>query len=256
MLIKPCIALALAASALAAAPGDSAQQQQAVPRGAAVPSQSTGAPHAKSADAPHARGGPSSPRAAVAPPPAPAPTPERSPSKRSHRRRRTRRGSSSAFDPNDVDIGVKVTWCNDNTNFCQNVCLNKTWGAPINDQCDADSLSWHCTCGNGKNPDPDTYTFPVMLYECQYEIYQCQTNCATGDIRCTQECQGDRNCTAPNDPNNGKTAAPESDATDGLDGATATDPINFFSAASLLSAGGYTALAALVAASVHFAGLP
>ncbi|KAJ2720022.1 hypothetical protein GGI07_004860 [Coemansia sp. Benny D115] len=166
---------------------------------------------------------------------------------------------SSGFNPDDVDIDVKITWCNDNTNFCDNVCLNKTWGAPINDGCEASNLQWHCTCGNGKNPDPDVYTFPVMHYQCQYEVYQCQNNCATGDIRCTQECQGDRNCTAPKDPNFGKTALPETDdAEDGLDsqGAGNGDPVNFFSAASVIGSGGYLAVAALVATSLHMLGLP
>ncbi|ORX63647.1 hypothetical protein DL89DRAFT_206016, partial [Linderina pennispora] len=106
------------------------------------------------------------------------------------------RQASSAFDPSTVDMGIKSTWCNDNTNFCNNVCLNMTWGAPINDGCEASNLQWHCTCGNGKNPDPDIYTFPVMHYTCQHEVQQCQDHCSTGDIRCTQECQGDRNCTA------------------------------------------------------------
>ncbi|KAJ2449958.1 hypothetical protein EV183_004585 [Coemansia sp. RSA 2336] len=173
-----------------------------------------------------------------------------------HKRRAQR--ASSGFNANDVDIDVKNTWCNDNTNFCQNVCLNMTWGSPINDGCDATNLQWHCTCGNGKNPDADTFTFPVMHYQCQYEVYQCQSNCATGDIRCTQECQGDRNCTAPNDPNFGKTPVPESDgATDGLDtaDAAATDPVNFFSAAAVLNTGGYVALTALVALSLQFAGI-
>ncbi|KAJ2673527.1 hypothetical protein IWW42_002250 [Coemansia sp. RSA 1085] len=173
-----------------------------------------------------------------------------------HKRRAQR--ASSGFNANDVDIDVKNTWCNDNTNFCQNVCLNMTWGSPINDGCDAMNLQWHCTCGNGKNPDPDTFTFPVMHYQCQYEVYQCQNNCATGDIRCTQECQGDRNCTAPKDPNFGKTPTLETDgATDGLDtaDAAATDPVNFFSAAAVLSTGGYVALTALVALSLQFTGI-
>ncbi|KAJ1856080.1 hypothetical protein IW147_004429 [Coemansia sp. RSA 720] len=174
------------------------------------------------------------------------------------RRKRRAQRASSGFNTDDVDIDVKNTWCNDNTNFCQNVCLNLTWGSPINDGCEPSSLQWHCTCGNGKNPDPDTFTFPVMHYQCQYEVHQCQVNCATGDIRCTQECQGDRNCTAPNDPNNGKTTVPETDdATDGLDSSdgAATDPVNFFSAASVLSTGGYVALTALVATSLHFMGV-
>ncbi|KAI8322245.1 hypothetical protein GQ54DRAFT_260347 [Martensiomyces pterosporus] len=169
------------------------------------------------------------------------------------------RTSSSAFNPDDVDIDVKITWCNDNTNFCQNICLNMTWGAPINDGCEASNLQWHCTCGNGKNPDPDVYTFPVMHYQCQYEVHQCQTNCATGDIRCTQECQGDRNCTAPKDPNAGKTAGAETDdGEDGLDtAATGTDPVNFFNAASsVMQTGGYVAITAVLAASLHIFGLP
>lgn len=174
------------------------------------------------------------------------------------KRRSTRAMANSGFDPSNVNINVRITWCDDNTNFCQNVCLNKTWGAPINDHCDPSSLNWHCTCGNGKNPSPDIYTFPVMHYVCQHEVYQCQNSCATGDLRCTQECQSDKNCTAPNDPNAGKTAAPESDAeetgldTDGMNG----DPVNFFSAASMFSVGGYMALTAIVAASIQMLGLP
>ncbi|KAJ2665623.1 hypothetical protein IWW48_000074 [Coemansia sp. RSA 1200] len=177
---------------------------------------------------------------------------------RAKKHRAVRASSSLAFDPNSVSMDEKITVCNDNSNFCNNVCLNVTWGSPLNSDCDASDLNWHCTCGNGKNPDPDVYTFPVMHFECQQEVQQCQANCATGDIRCTQECQSDRNCTAPNDPNAGKTASPESDAaaTDGLDSVEPTDPVNFFSAASYVSAGGYVVLAALVATSMHALGLP
>ncbi|KAJ1942565.1 hypothetical protein FBU59_003159 [Linderina macrospora] len=175
-------------------------------------------------------------------------------------KRRAFRSVSSAFDPNTVDIDIKSTWCNDNTNFCNNVCLNMTWGSPINDGCEATNLQWHCTCGNGKNPDPDVYTFPVMHYMCQYEVHQCQDNCSTGDIRCTQECQGDRNCTAPKDPNAGKTMAPETDGEEGLDSMTgngmATGGPNFFGAATLTSAGGYVFITAIVASSLHLMGLP
>ncbi|KAJ1835763.1 hypothetical protein LPJ63_000827 [Coemansia sp. RSA 2711] len=244
MLLKSCIALGLAASAMAGSGADGDSHLAA--RGG----------EAEAHKAVVAHKGESKKRA----------VPEKSDgirvlqgsSEGKRRKRRAQRASSSGFDSNDVDIDVKITWCNDNTNFCNNVCLNMTWGSPINDGCEASDLSWHCTCGNGKNPDPDTYTFPVMHYQCQYEVHQCQNNCATGDIRCTQECQGDRNCTAPNDPNLGKTAVSESDdATAGLDtDSAATDPVNFFSAASVLNAGGYVALTALVATSLHFLGLP
>ncbi|KAJ2845322.1 hypothetical protein GGI22_006596 [Coemansia erecta] len=174
------------------------------------------------------------------------------------KKHRAVRGSSSlAFDASSANMDEKITVCNDNSNFCNNVCLNKTWGSPLNSDCEASDLNWHCTCGNGKNPDPDVYTFPVMHFTCQMEVGQCQNNCAIGDIRCTQECQSDRNCTAPNDPNAGKTAAPESDAaTDGLDSAEPSGPVNFFSAASFLSTSGYVVLAALVATSMHMFGLP
>ncbi|KAJ2823270.1 hypothetical protein IWW50_003852 [Coemansia erecta] len=278
MLLKSYFALGLAASAMAASSGSAeadshspARSGEAGSHPAAHGGEASGHPAAHG----EADGHPAAHGEADADKPAPhtgvqkgkakrRPEPEsgdtikllQSPGPAKHRKRRARR-ASSGFNTDDVDIDVKNTWCNDNTNFCNNVCLNMTWGAPINDGCDASNLQWHCTCGNGKNPDPDTYTFPVMHYQCQYEVHQCQNNCATGDIRCTQECQGDRNCTAPNDPNNGKTTLPETDdATDGLDSDdAATDPVNFFSAASVLNAGGYVALTALVATSLHFLGL-
>ncbi|KAJ1727837.1 hypothetical protein LPJ61_004365, partial [Coemansia biformis] len=147
MQLKSCVTLGLAASAMAAGTSTT-PEPKAHPRSAALPNRdvSPPSPHPRVAPAPQVQ----------------VPVPVRS----SRRKRRTRRTTSSAFNPNDVDIGLKVTWCNDNTNFCKNVCLNKTWGMPINDECDADNLSWHCTCGNGRNPDPDVYTFPVMLYMC------------------------------------------------------------------------------------------
>ncbi|KAJ2710160.1 hypothetical protein H4R19_003888, partial [Coemansia spiralis] len=136
MLLKSCAVLGLAATALAAsgvaAPEAKAESGPLASRSNPAPSR----PLPRAAPAPVPQ-----PRAAPPPPPLP-------PIQGSRKKRRTRRTTSSAFNPNDIDIGVKVTWCNDNTNFCQNVCLNKTWGSPINDGCDADTLNWHCTCGN------------------------------------------------------------------------------------------------------------
>ncbi|KAJ1894734.1 hypothetical protein LPJ66_005012 [Kickxella alabastrina] len=267
MLVKTCILASIAATASVAAAASSGSPATSVTPTAAHADKSANAAHPNSNTSPSTqkKRDPSAEAHASAAdsdntPRVPRDAPSR-PTK--GRKRRTLR--SSGLNSNDIDIEVKMTWCNDNTNFCNNVCLNKTWGAPINDGCDASNLKWHCTCGNGKNPDPDVYTFPVMHYRCQYEVYQCQNNCATGDIRCTQECQGDRNCTAPNDPNAGKSALPEADDREddrpmgGLDKQDVgiSDPINFFSAASsVISAGGYMALTALVASSLHMFGLP
>ncbi|KAJ2159218.1 hypothetical protein GGF46_003188 [Coemansia sp. RSA 552] len=247
MLVKSCIALGLAASMAAAAPGGDGPSDVGSHHGDAHGSgdlpKKEGHGHKKHSDEKPDKGSKSETDGVRL-------------LHGSHGKRRALRASSSGFNSDDVDIDIKITWCNDNTNFCQNICLNKTWGAAINDKCEATDLEWHCTCGNGKNPDADVYTFPVMHYQCQYEVRQCQNNCATGDIRCTQECQSDRNCTAANDPNAGKTAAPEEDATDGLDTAAdaGTDPVNFFSAASVLSTGGYVVLTAVVAASLQILG--
>ncbi|KAJ2612760.1 hypothetical protein H4S08_002550 [Coemansia sp. RSA 1365] len=250
MLLKSCVALGLAASAMAAsASGGAPAESDSHHPAHEADSQKPASSHGNDVQKKHTDGEESGDSIRLL----------QGSTKGTRKKRRTQRSTSSAFNSDDVDTQVKITWCNDNQNFCGNVCLNMTWGAPINDGCDSDNLQWHCTCGNGKNPDPDVYTFPVMHYQCQYEVYQCQNNCATGDIRCTQECQGDRNCTAPNDPNLGKTTVPETDEpTDGLDSAdgAATDPVNFFSTASVLSTGGYVALTAVVAASFHFLGLP
>ncbi|KAI9504716.1 hypothetical protein GGI25_002923 [Coemansia spiralis] len=174
------------------------------------------------------------------------------------KKHRSMRSTPLSFDASGISMDEKITLCNDNSNFCNNVCLNMTWGEPLNSGCEATDLQWHCTCGNGKNPDPDIYTFPVMHFQCQQEVKQCQDNCATGDTYCTQMCQEGRNCTAPNDPNAGKTAEPETDvATDGLDSDNGnSNPINFFSSASFISTTGYVALTVLVATSLQMLGLP
>ncbi|KAJ1965026.1 hypothetical protein GGI12_001048 [Dipsacomyces acuminosporus] len=249
MLVKPLFLIgAVVAAATAVAATEQNQQQQ----------QSAAASPSKRASSGGKGGGSGSPQTNAEPKGAEVKGDRELPGLPRKKRRGPYGTSASGFNANDVDIDIRITWCNDNTNFCQNVCLNKTWGAPINDGCEAKNLQWHCTCGNGKNPDPDIYTFPVMHYQCQYEVHQCQTNCATGDTRCTQECQGDRNCTAPKDPNAGKTAVRESDGDDGLDTAGSgrgTDHVNFYSAgADALQTGGYLAITAALAVSLHIFG--
>ncbi|PVU99290.1 hypothetical protein BB559_000848 [Furculomyces boomerangus] len=102
--------------------------------------------------------------------------------------------------------GVKKTWCNDNANFCTNVCLNITAGMPVKKSCNYKSLEWSCVCGNGTVPDLRIFTFPVDYYKCTAEVSECQKQCGSGNSACTVTCSNSKNCTAPNDPYAGQIA--------------------------------------------------
>ncbi|OMJ23120.1 hypothetical protein AYI70_g2455 [Smittium culicis] len=110
---------------------------------------------------------------------------------------------------------AQKTWCNDNSNFCTNICLNITAGSPRTKTCNYKTLEWNCVCGNGTSPDPKSknnsfisystvFTFPISYYKCTDEVNKCQKKCSPGDNVCAASCANQRTCTAVNDPNVGK----------------------------------------------------
>ncbi|KAJ1987651.1 hypothetical protein H4R33_002779 [Dimargaris cristalligena] len=97
-----------------------------------------------------------------------------------------------------VSDAVKKSWCNQNNQFCTNVCLNMTSSAKTA-TCDYKSLTYECLCKNNQQPDSNTYTFPVVYYSCIQSVQDCQQKtCKNGDTICQQNCQKD--CSAINDP--------------------------------------------------------
>ncbi|KAJ1929568.1 hypothetical protein IWQ60_001055 [Tieghemiomyces parasiticus] len=130
-----------------------------------------------------------------------------------------------------VSTAVKQTWCNENNQFCKNVCLNMTSSAATVN-CDTGSLTYACTCKNGKSPDPNTYTFPVDYYKCTTSVQSCQSACKNGDAICQQNCQKD--CSAINDPFAGNVTT-EPTTTDAGDGSFNTATADIFDSSALLA---------------------
>ncbi|PVU89165.1 hypothetical protein BB561_005509 [Smittium simulii] len=62
--------------------------------------------------------------------------------------------SKSNKDETDKNLlNAQKTWCNDNANFCNNICLNITAGSPSDKRCNYKTLAFNCICGNGTIPD-------------------------------------------------------------------------------------------------------
>ncbi|KAJ1913721.1 hypothetical protein H4219_005085 [Mycoemilia scoparia] len=111
--------------------------------------------------------------------------------------------SVSNFDTDSISKQQRQSWCRDNKNFCQNLCLYVDEKAPSVKTCNSNSLSWDCACSNGTRPDPQVFTFPIPYYQCTTDVRKCQDKCKT-NTACQENCATSRNCTAPKDPNNGR----------------------------------------------------
>ncbi|KAI8870500.1 hypothetical protein GQ42DRAFT_15430 [Ramicandelaber brevisporus] len=113
-----------------------------------------------------------------------------------------------AVDPSTLSNRDKSSWCAYQKNFCINLCKNITSVSPKQATCDSGSLSWNCVCSDGKTPDSDVWTFPIVYYTCNADVEACQAKtCKKGDALCYQQCQLSKNCTAINDPFKGKEAS-------------------------------------------------
>ncbi|RYP21848.1 hypothetical protein DL767_009167 [Monosporascus sp. MG133] len=108
--------------------------------------------------------------------------------------------SNSTFtlpNPNEVDLGLRATWCRSQRTACSNLCQRAT----AND-CNVQTLDFSCVCSNGESPDFNEYRDTIPFYVCKQLFEDCiasnpddaraQENCTTTyDDNCGTEDSAD-----------------------------------------------------------------
>ncbi|KAG7009362.1 hypothetical protein G7Y79_00002g004770 [Physcia stellaris] len=72
----------------------------------------------------------------------------------------------------DVDTTTRNQWCLSQKNTCKLLCGGSQYAAK--NDCDGTTLSWNCTCANGKEPDNlDQYINTLPQKECDQVFKVC-----------------------------------------------------------------------------------
>ncbi|KAH8596683.1 hypothetical protein B0O99DRAFT_105489 [Bisporella sp. PMI_857] len=106
-----------------------------------------------------------------------------------------------SIDPNSVDLATRESWCVSQKASCPLLCLQNTGAqdaSTAENDCDPDTLSYSCICGNGITPDAGNYSQTIPFFLCQEYGNQCVNGCGTGNTPCQTACRVDNPCGAQN----------------------------------------------------------
>ncbi|OBT70139.1 hypothetical protein VE03_00575 [Pseudogymnoascus sp. 23342-1-I1] len=145
------------------------------------------------------------------------------------------------IDPSSVVISTREVWCNDQKSTCPLLCTQYPGGSMTTaaNDCDAETLTYDCTCGNGLSPNMTEYSLTIPFHICIEWGQQCVANCG-GVNTCQAACTEDHPCGAQ-DPSRGNATAT---TTSGAPAATSTAAVahdGFGTDSSSTTTGGTTA---------------
>ncbi|UKZ48784.1 hypothetical protein TrVGV298_003014 [Trichoderma virens] len=75
------------------------------------------------------------------------------------------------------------------------ICQQTTNKPTLVNDCNADSLTYGCLCGDNKQPNISEYTLTLPFFICQEFVVQCRANCGS-DNTCASNCAEDNPCGA------------------------------------------------------------
>ncbi|KAH9220595.1 hypothetical protein DL95DRAFT_383093 [Leptodontidium sp. 2 PMI_412] len=103
------------------------------------------------------------------------------------------------IDPDSVDLPTRQGWCSSQTAACPLLCLQLSGNSSTTaaNDCDAETLSYDCICGNGLSPNASEYSQTLPYFECQAYGNQCVAAC-NGNTPCQSACRDDHPCGAQN----------------------------------------------------------
>ncbi|KAL5345732.1 hypothetical protein ACLOAV_009486 [Pseudogymnoascus australis] len=101
------------------------------------------------------------------------------------------------IDPSSVLISTRKVWCNDQTSTCPLLCTQFPGGSmtTTTNDCDAETLTFDCTCGNGLSPNMTEYSLTIPFHICIEWGQQCVRGCG-GVNTCQAACVEDHPCGA------------------------------------------------------------
>jgi len=105
-----------------------------------------------------------------------------------------------AIDPNSVPISTRTSWCQSQLASCPLLCLQNpgsTDSTTTANDCDPQSLTYDCVCGNGLTPSLANYSQTIPYFECTEFANQCVAAC-NGATSCQSSCRANNPCGAQN----------------------------------------------------------
>ncbi|KAH8813180.1 hypothetical protein F5884DRAFT_787651 [Xylogone sp. PMI_703] len=99
-----------------------------------------------------------------------------------------------------VPIATRTQWCQSQLVQCPLLCLqnNGTDASKTSaNDCDPETLDFHCVCGNGISPNASQYSQTIPYFECQEYGNECVAGCG-GDSSCQSDCRDNNPCGAQN----------------------------------------------------------
>jgi len=110
------------------------------------------------------------------------------------------RAQQYTIDPSSVPISTRSSWCQSQLASCPLLCLQNagsTDSTTAANDCDAETLTYNCVCGNGLTPSLANYSQTIPYFECTEFGNQCVAAC-NGATACQSACRADNPCGAQN----------------------------------------------------------
>lgn len=124
------------------------------------------------------------------------------------------------INPDSVDQSTRDSWCSDELATCPLICAQTEPGTTLTNECDPDTLTYGCICGDGKQPNVSEYTLTLPYHTCVEWGNQCVKACGS-DNDCSRSCREDNPCGALSPTTKNETNATET--TSSTASATASD---------------------------------
>jgi hypothetical protein len=98
-------------------------------------------------------------------------------------------------DPDSVPIGLREVWCRDEKSTCPLICQQTEPPTTLVNECDPETLTYGCLCGNNQQPNVSEYSLTLPFFVCQEWGQQCVKSCG-GVTACQSACVQDNPCGA------------------------------------------------------------
>jgi hypothetical protein len=101
-----------------------------------------------------------------------------------------------SIDPESVPLKTRERWCQDQKYTCPMLCQQVKPGTTLVNECDAETLTYGCLCGNNKQPNISEYSLTLPYWVCTQWVIQCQDDCGANNNDCKSSCVQDHPCGA------------------------------------------------------------
>ncbi|KAJ6782180.1 hypothetical protein PWT90_03612 [Aphanocladium album] len=103
----------------------------------------------------------------------------------------------ATFVQADYEIDPTSRWCRDEKLTCPLICQQTEPRTTIVNDCDAETLTYGCLCGNNMQPNVSEYSLSLPYYVCTEWGRQCVKDCNNNNM-CASNCLENHPCGATN----------------------------------------------------------